>query len=169
MAAAGLASIGPTGGMTGKCTSSSVLAVRSPHCCPRPIRRPTRHIGPSGLRKERMWIRLRAATVRPQSSPPVTSTQDRSADVFPGGFSTEVGDHGVAAPACGRDRTRRATPSGVARISTAATVGRGMPGVGPPSRLPFHGVPRTLPGTGDNDIGLRSGRLNITLRESGLE
>jgi alkylated DNA repair protein (DNA oxidative demethylase) len=30
-------------------------------------------------------------------------------------------------------------------------------------------VPKTLPGTGDSDIGLRSGRLNITLRESGLE
>jgi DNA oxidative demethylase len=39
---------------------------------------------------------------------------------------------------------------------------------GGPSRLAFHGVPRTLPGTGDPEIGLGSGRLNITLRESGL-
>jgi alkylated DNA repair protein (DNA oxidative demethylase) len=39
---------------------------------------------------------------------------------------------------------------------------------GGPSRLAYHGVPKTLPGTGDPDIGLSSGRLNITLRESGL-
>jgi DNA oxidative demethylase len=39
---------------------------------------------------------------------------------------------------------------------------------GGPSRLAFHGVPKTLPGTGDPDIGLGAGRLNITLRESGL-
>jgi alkylated DNA repair protein (DNA oxidative demethylase) len=40
---------------------------------------------------------------------------------------------------------------------------------GGPSRLAYHGVPKTLPGSGDPDIGLASGRLNITLRESGLE
>ena len=39
---------------------------------------------------------------------------------------------------------------------------------GGPSRLAYHGVTRTLPGTGPADIGLDSGRLNITLRESGL-
>jgi DNA oxidative demethylase len=39
---------------------------------------------------------------------------------------------------------------------------------GGPSRLAFHGVPRTLPGTGDPGLGLDKGRLNITLRESGL-
>jgi DNA oxidative demethylase len=39
---------------------------------------------------------------------------------------------------------------------------------GGPSRLAFHGVPRTMPGTGRPDIGLGAGRLNITLRESGL-
>jgi DNA oxidative demethylase len=38
---------------------------------------------------------------------------------------------------------------------------------GGPSRLAFHGVPGILPGTGDPDIGLDGGRLNITLRESG--
>jgi DNA oxidative demethylase len=39
---------------------------------------------------------------------------------------------------------------------------------GGPSRLAFHGVPRTRPGMGDPGIGLATGRLNITLRESGL-
>ncbi|HET9256574.1 MAG TPA: alpha-ketoglutarate-dependent dioxygenase AlkB, partial [Pseudonocardiaceae bacterium] len=40
---------------------------------------------------------------------------------------------------------------------------------GGPSRLAFHGVPKTLPGTGEPGIGLSSGRFNITLRESGLD
>jgi alkylated DNA repair protein (DNA oxidative demethylase) len=35
------------------------------------------------------------------------------------------------------------------------------------SRLAFHGVPKTLPGTAPYELGLR-GRLNVTLRESGL-
>jgi DNA oxidative demethylase len=39
---------------------------------------------------------------------------------------------------------------------------------GGPSRLAYHGVPKTLRGTGDPGIGLGAGRLNITLRESGL-
>jgi DNA oxidative demethylase len=39
---------------------------------------------------------------------------------------------------------------------------------GGPSRLAFHGVTKTLPGTGAPGIGLGAGRLNITLRESGL-
>ena len=39
---------------------------------------------------------------------------------------------------------------------------------GGPSRLACHGVPRTIPGTGDPDGGPATGRLNITLRESGL-
>jgi alkylated DNA repair protein (DNA oxidative demethylase) len=39
---------------------------------------------------------------------------------------------------------------------------------GGPARLAYHGVPRTLPGTGQPWTGLESGRLNITLRESGL-
>jgi len=39
---------------------------------------------------------------------------------------------------------------------------------GGPSRLAYHGVPRTLAGVGDPAIGLHAGRLNITLRESGL-
>ncbi len=39
---------------------------------------------------------------------------------------------------------------------------------GGPARFAYHGVTRTLPGTARPDIGLPSGRLNITLRESGL-
>jgi len=38
---------------------------------------------------------------------------------------------------------------------------------GGPSRLAYHGVPRIRPGTGDPGLGV-DGRLNITLRESGL-
>ncbi|MCD0486014.1 alpha-ketoglutarate-dependent dioxygenase AlkB [Streptacidiphilus sp. ASG 303] len=41
--------------------------------------------------------------------------------------------------------------------------------LGGPSRLAYHGVPRILPGTGDPAVtGMRRGRLNITLRETGL-
>lgn len=36
------------------------------------------------------------------------------------------------------------------------------------SRLAHHGVPKTLPGTADAAIGMAGGRLNITLRVSGL-
>jgi alkylated DNA repair protein (DNA oxidative demethylase) len=39
---------------------------------------------------------------------------------------------------------------------------------GGPSRLAYHGVPRTLPGTAGPESGLAEGRLNITIRESGL-
>jgi alkylated DNA repair protein (DNA oxidative demethylase) len=39
---------------------------------------------------------------------------------------------------------------------------------GGPSRLAYHGVPRIHPGTGDPSTGLASGRLNITLRVTGL-
>ncbi|MEU9999551.1 alpha-ketoglutarate-dependent dioxygenase AlkB [Streptomyces sp. NPDC050848] len=35
------------------------------------------------------------------------------------------------------------------------------------SRFAYHGVPKVLPGTGDPELGL-AGRLNITLRETGL-
>ncbi|MFD9033894.1 alpha-ketoglutarate-dependent dioxygenase AlkB family protein [Streptomyces sp. NPDC059567] len=38
---------------------------------------------------------------------------------------------------------------------------------GGPSRLAYHGVPKVLPGTADPALGL-TGRLNITLRETGL-
>ncbi|MFJ8309018.1 MULTISPECIES: alpha-ketoglutarate-dependent dioxygenase AlkB family protein [unclassified Streptomyces] len=39
---------------------------------------------------------------------------------------------------------------------------------GGPSRFAYHGVPKVLPGTGDPATGLSGGRLNITLRETGL-
>ncbi|MFD7503157.1 alpha-ketoglutarate-dependent dioxygenase AlkB family protein [Streptomyces sp. NPDC059850] len=39
---------------------------------------------------------------------------------------------------------------------------------GGPSRYAYHGVPRVHPGTGDPSTGLATGRLNITLRETGL-
>lgn len=38
---------------------------------------------------------------------------------------------------------------------------------GGPSRLAYHGVPKTLPGTAEPELGL-TGRLNLTLRVSGL-
>ncbi|HUZ56299.1 MAG TPA: alpha-ketoglutarate-dependent dioxygenase AlkB [Streptosporangiaceae bacterium] len=36
------------------------------------------------------------------------------------------------------------------------------------ARLAYHGVTKTIPGTDRPEIGLPAGRLNITLRESGL-
>ena len=39
---------------------------------------------------------------------------------------------------------------------------------GGPSRFAYHGVPRTLAGTADPDTGLATGRINITLRMTGL-
>ncbi len=39
---------------------------------------------------------------------------------------------------------------------------------GGPSRLAYHGVPKIYPGTGDPATGLAAGRLNLTLRVTGL-
>lgn len=39
---------------------------------------------------------------------------------------------------------------------------------GGPSRLAFHGVPKIYPGTAPPDCGLANGRLNITLRVTGM-
>ena len=39
---------------------------------------------------------------------------------------------------------------------------------GGPARFAYHGVTKTIAGTERPDIGLAEGRLNITLRESGL-
>ncbi len=39
---------------------------------------------------------------------------------------------------------------------------------GGPSRLAYHGVPRVFAGTGPLAIGLAEGRLNITIRQTGL-
>lgn len=40
---------------------------------------------------------------------------------------------------------------------------------GGPSRLAFHGVPRTMPGTAPEDLGIRGGRISVTLRETGRD
>ncbi|GAB7035556.1 alpha-ketoglutarate-dependent dioxygenase AlkB [Streptomyces sp. NPDC021749] len=40
---------------------------------------------------------------------------------------------------------------------------------GGPSRFAYHGVPKVRPGTGDPATGLAGGRLNITLRMTGLK
>lgn len=39
---------------------------------------------------------------------------------------------------------------------------------GGPSRFAYHGVTKVFPGTGDPRTGLRTGRLNLTLRTTGL-
>jgi alkylated DNA repair protein (DNA oxidative demethylase) len=39
---------------------------------------------------------------------------------------------------------------------------------GGPARLAYHGVPRILPATADPALGMTAGRLNLTLRVSGL-
>ncbi|MGW5067501.1 alpha-ketoglutarate-dependent dioxygenase AlkB family protein [Streptomyces cyaneofuscatus] len=39
---------------------------------------------------------------------------------------------------------------------------------GGPSRFAFHGVPKVYAGSADPDAGMRAGRLNVTLRETGL-
>jgi alkylated DNA repair protein (DNA oxidative demethylase) len=39
---------------------------------------------------------------------------------------------------------------------------------GGPSRFAYHGVTKVLPGTAPSEIGLPEGRLNITLRVTGL-
>jgi alkylated DNA repair protein (DNA oxidative demethylase) len=39
---------------------------------------------------------------------------------------------------------------------------------GGPSRFAYHGVPQVYPGTADPRTGLRSGRLNLTLRVTGM-
>ncbi len=61
------------------------------------------------------------------------------------------------------------------------TAGRGRPWVdlplesgdvvvfGGPARRAYHGVPRLVPGTGDPAVGDLAGRLNVTVRQTGLE
>ncbi|HET7414296.1 MAG TPA: alpha-ketoglutarate-dependent dioxygenase AlkB [Arthrobacter sp.] len=40
---------------------------------------------------------------------------------------------------------------------------------GGPSRFAYHGVPKTYPGTADPECGMKRGRLNITMRMTGME
>jgi alkylated DNA repair protein (DNA oxidative demethylase) len=68
--------------------------------------------------------------------------------------------------------------TGVFRFGT--TAGRGRPWVdvplesgdvvvfGGPARFAYHGVPRLVPGTSDPAVGDLDGRLNVTVRETGL-
>jgi DNA oxidative demethylase len=61
------------------------------------------------------------------------------------------------------------------------TAGRGRPWVdlplesgdvvvfGGPARRAYHGVPRLLPGTDDPVVGVLPGRLNVTVRQTGLD
>ncbi|SOD62406.1 DNA-N1-methyladenine dioxygenase [Streptomyces zhaozhouensis] len=57
---------------------------------------------------------------------------------------------------------------GRGRPWTDVTLGSGDAFVfGGPARLAYHGVPRTLPGSGPPALGVR-GRLNVTLRVSGF-
>jgi alkylated DNA repair protein (DNA oxidative demethylase) len=39
---------------------------------------------------------------------------------------------------------------------------------GGPSRRAFHGVPKVVAGTGDPSLGLGNGRLNVTVRQTGI-
>ncbi|MDQ8043288.1 MAG: alpha-ketoglutarate-dependent dioxygenase AlkB [Solirubrobacteraceae bacterium] len=39
---------------------------------------------------------------------------------------------------------------------------------GGPSRFAYHGVPKTFPGTADPATGITTGRLNITIRQTGM-
>ena len=40
---------------------------------------------------------------------------------------------------------------------------------GGPSRFAYHGVPKVIPGSADPACGLATGRLNLTLRVTGLD
>ncbi len=68
--------------------------------------------------------------------------------------------------------------TGIFRFGNVA--GRGRPWVdvpldsgdvvvfGGPARLAYHGVPRLVPGSGDPVMGVLPGRLNVTVRQTGL-
>ncbi len=80
------------------------------------------------------------------------------------------------------------TPAPVVSFSVGQTgmfrfgnvAGRGRPWVdvplesgdvvvfGGPSRLAFHGIPRLVAGTDDPEVGVLPGRLNVTVRQTGL-
>ncbi len=68
--------------------------------------------------------------------------------------------------------------TGIFRFGTPATRGRPWRDTplesgdavvfGGASRLAYHGVPRLVAGTGDPELGNLSGRMNVTVRETGL-
>ena len=85
------------------------------------------------------------------------------------------GDEVVAAPVV----SFSVGTTGVFRFGHAA--GRGRPWVdlplesgdvvvfGGPARLAYHGVPKLVPGTDDPAVGDLPGRLNVTVRQTGLD
>lgn len=68
--------------------------------------------------------------------------------------------------------------TGLFRIGNAASRGRPWVDVllesgdvivfGGPARLVYHGVPRLIPDADDREVGVLAGRLNVTVRETGL-
>ncbi|MBA0050839.1 alpha-ketoglutarate-dependent dioxygenase AlkB [Streptomyces sp. AJS327] len=62
----------------------------------------------------------------------------------------------------GNDRTRNRPWTDLELASGDVVV------FGGPSRFAFHGVPRIWPGTAPEGLGLDAGRINITLRHTGL-
>lgn len=64
---------------------------------------------------------------------------------------------------------RFGNPSGRGRPWTDVTLESGdLVVFGGPSRLAYHGVPKVLAGTGDPAVGADGGRLNVTVRVTGL-
>jgi alkylated DNA repair protein (DNA oxidative demethylase) len=64
---------------------------------------------------------------------------------------------------------RFGTPAGRGRPWVDVPLGSGDVVVfGGPSRLAYHGVTKLLPGTDDPAVGVLPGRLNITVRQTGL-
>jgi len=65
---------------------------------------------------------------------------------------------------------RFGTPAGRGRPWTDVPLESGDAFVfGGPSRLAYHGVPRIVPGSGDPAVGVGGGRINVTVRQSGLD
>jgi DNA oxidative demethylase len=64
---------------------------------------------------------------------------------------------------------RFGTPAGRGRPWSDVTLESGDLFVfGGPSRMAYHGVPRLVPDSGPPGLGLREGRFNVTVRQSGL-
>jgi alkylated DNA repair protein (DNA oxidative demethylase) len=65
---------------------------------------------------------------------------------------------------------RFGTPHSRGKPYTDVTLASGDAVVfGRESRFAYHGVPRILPGTADPATGLREGRINVTMRVTGLD
>jgi alkylated DNA repair protein (DNA oxidative demethylase) len=116
---------------------------------------------------------------------------DRSVVREPGGFTPDVALvnwYGPAAKMGMHVDSDEVVAAPVVSFSVGATglfrfgntEGRGRPWVdlplesgdvvvfGGPARLAYHGVPRLVPETGDPAVGGMTGRLNVTVRQTGL-